>query len=1695
MKFGKFIQAQQAEWAGPQYINYKALKKIINSVQPLASNDHVTFTTLAATAPPNLSPNSAALLDDAPQEYQALKTAFFFRLERELEKVNSFYLQKEAEFKVRLRSLVDKKRILQGRKGHHIRTSLISLKDAFVQFQDDLTKLQKFVELNATGFRKILKKWDKRSKSSTKELYLSRQIEIQPCFNNEVLAELTDAATTNITELDALLSDEKFEPASRLAASEERSSSIADDDVIGDNETELIQLAQKGHVSEIRDFLDKRHSLTGVKEDKDFLSRVFLRICTESTEECLRLLLATGEVNCNLTEDISNRTCMHEAAISGRLDLLRLCSEHGATLNIRDVYGRSPLHYAAMYGHHDCAMFLISGTDINGRDHDGCTPLVYSIIGGHTKCVEICIQNSAEVEPQSPTAPIPLTLACQYGHHDIATLLLQTGAQVVSNADGLSPLHVACREGHHTVAQLLIVHRVDVDAKENFNGWTPIFYAASEGHYECATVLLKAGCKVDVKDESDWLPWTHALYRGHIAVAKLLEVPSITPVANGSLPSVSSAADVVGKKDIKPMAPSGLFGESNHDDDVDMDSIPSLLLPPPIIPFRIYGHNYLDKKYHVQINFGSFESTGDEKGPITLFGSRQLSSLKLIISSKPEVGVPYSVILPLKDDFEGYTFLVDDLSNFSLQFDIYPTFGTKVIGRAVALPSQTQAIIQSSWNGTGEGVKCLCPLFDTHLKVVGELSFEFSVVKPFNHSGLQIGGKVETYWKSTKIVNTTSRTGGSGTGGGAAGTGGSSETTTNVQSFITASSLAEEYVHVCVQVTKDGVPLTYPDWFLPVAELQIPVSSVTYSQARRVLQKSGTGKGKSRLALPKGQRMSNQEWAKVINESVVTLEEVLTTLPSSVGVSIEIKYPTNSESRRNVVTSILDANATVDAVLQTVYDHANDGRSIIFSSFNPVICTAMNWKQPNYGVFFGTRCGYEEGSRGSMSSSPSMAMGEERQQRDGGDLAADAYGDGDMMDIEGNDAVKESDRRCTSIKEAVRFAKNGNLLGVVCEATPLVQVPTLINTIKESGLILATFGQANTITANVSLQESSGVDAIIADGLFKYNIPTMQSRMQQQLRAQFTKQQDHLDQPPTTILDRTNPSKTNGPESVSTFAPAAGRGRKTVQALSVSSSSSAGVQRAKLNVTKGGTGTAGFSGGAGRNEVVMGAESSAASRVVKVAELEQVKRRFTKQNNDIIRVNAVYATHLRKLESQRSQLSIAVYGMPILVETLWDLIYDEWSSPLTSILTRFNWDGGAMQEQIFNRDVEITKLKAENERLREAKTALEAGGYMDALANAKALSKMTLENLESYLEVVKSKVLLLEQDVLPVLRDILRMDVGAAGVCVSQNQDLDAGRFTSSLEQKFSKPPGFAVTDTTFQNRRVKRWRRLKDWKSDLESITENGSEAKSGDDDEISSFFEGIVQVDEVDGLANIGEIAEVLDDTIQTGIEDKYARLQAPRAAKSKSVTPSSPCSSSEAVVPPDVVPAPSALPKKHAKMKKKTESINKTKQSQKPTDSESGVAQDSSVLPTKKQDTLSAPVVKSEAKAISSTAVEKARLRREKRGANFDQDVVQDQSELSFATEEAQRVPESIALSDNTGDDDGVPNPNLLTSPRRKSFLRKDLKFTDQVLDHAPEMGRISDDTLDVHSGSDDGKQLFSSFMLSVSVFGYRIGWHSI
>ncbi|KAJ2483239.1 phosphate system positive regulatory protein pho81 [Coemansia sp. RSA 2320] len=784
-------------------MSYKGLKKIINELDsPL-------------TPGVNQSEGSQRRL-------QTVKAAFFFQVDRELEKVNLFYLQKEADIKVRLKSLIEKQRSLRLRGPRNRTATIRALREAFLNSRHDLDKLQNFVEINNTGFRKILKKWDKRSKSSTKELYLARQVDIQPCFNQEVIAEFSDTVTKCLSELEHALEEETelmtptampsqldlistplmhstlcpqstAKPAPCIAESRSPLSqrpnspfslgSNADSDAVSASqarpgtrcsstgflvdiglsssiqvdraEAELFQALQAESAQPAIDLLRAFKEQQAILH-KTCATRVLWRACSELKDPNKQQMLLDAELaDLRSVDDINERTLAHEATIHGSLAILRAAVKAGCDPDEPDYYARRPIHYAAINGHRQCIEYLLElGSSVGIIDDDGSHAFDYAVINGHSECAQRLLQYDKTIVNGTPDQPA-LLLACEKGHESIVRMLLDAGAEIVANSQGVHPAHVVARAGYVSILQLLLARSDAVDVVDKDLGWTPVFYAASEGNIECIRVLADAGCDLDVLDENGRNPVYFAANEGHLDCVDLLleaadkkerDVAASMRLLDDSveeMPANLNAAVAIGDQQAS-------FGSQLHHDgrgggeagtmaELDLDSIPSLSLPPPLIPFRVYGHNFLGRRTRIQIRMHSHSQAGGP--PISFFDDRDMLSLKLVAIAKPDAGmVPHTVMLPLETANTTFGFLTDDPRNFRLEFFLYPSFGLQAIGKAIALPS----LFASASSGVAR-----LPLLDRYLKLVAEVSFEFLVVRPFEGAQLQIGGKVETYWKST----------------------------------------------------------------------------------------------------------------------------------------------------------------------------------------------------------------------------------------------------------------------------------------------------------------------------------------------------------------------------------------------------------------------------------------------------------------------------------------------------------------------------------------------------------------------------------------------------------------------------------------------------------------------------------------------------------------------------------------------------------------------------------------------------------------------------------------------------------------------------------------------------------------------------------------------------------------------------------
>ncbi|ODV74430.1 Pho81p [Cyberlindnera jadinii NRRL Y-1542] len=1022
-KFGKHLESRQLEL--PEYvghfINYKALKKLIKQLAAVPQFD-----------------NNGADLADVERLLQENKTSFFFRLERELEKVNSFYLEKESDLQIRLDILIKKKNdaVTKHRLGSKTSIAYITLYDGFKRFSRDLDRLEQFVELNQTGFSKVLKKWDKRSKSHTKELYLSKAVSVQPVFNRSEISQLSDLCANSLVELDANAEGEHvvrydyengsieakttYSDISKLHVSSDASLAQA-------NDTQPKQEVDDFEIDELySEFLNIANSSTVNSLLVPFVSRVknshnasykltkifFLSITTKVSDETLSSFydLASDLIILSTTDDLSQRSIIHEACCNvfeKRTFIIELGIKNALNLNSKDISGRIPLHYAAELGRTDLIELLCTSDDtlnyLNKLDYDAMSPLILAIEKNHLDTVKSLLQLGADPAPtNSETNPqhLPLNVACKSGNYEAAELLL-TQPRVKDfqkDAEGLLPLHVVAKTGNFKLVPLLTENGADPNSLDGFNKWPAIFYSASEGHPRTTAALIKAGAKIEVKDEEGFTPLFYASWEGHVSVLNVL-INALQENQNNR--NLLSPLKEMNNTSLSPVVQPPSF--SLNPEVMSIDVIPDLSLPPPIIPLRRYGHNFLEKKIILQLHFHLGRDS------ISLNQDEVISSLpgRIVISSRISDVVPRNVLLPVADTDSTVAFQIDSLDEFTIDFEIFPSFGTKLIAKTSALSNVFKTV---SNDGLSNSV--VLPLFDGRLKNVGELSFNFQVIHPYSGEPLEIS-KYDTYWKSTSGNNT--------------------RVQNSVLSFVTASSLSGDYAKINVCMLSDGTPIVCPSWNLEILGTKLPLFQLSVDQVKQL-----TNYNVDNFIIPETESKSvfYKNLNALLSKNYILFDDFLSLVPEKVGLDVEVLYPTEAEVKDIPLTlpDISDLNEFTDNVLTIVFEHVRRSRShnvkrtrsIVFSSNNQSVCSILNWKQPNYPVFFSVSGVCFQEDKFVINSANGFPTG----------------------------VVSDEDTTTRSLKEATNFATLNNLLGIMVPSELLALVPDLVDSIRSRGLVL-----------------------------------------------------------------------------------------------------------------------------------------------------------------------------------------------------------------------------------------------------------------------------------------------------------------------------------------------------------------------------------------------------------------------------------------------------------------------------------------------------------------------------------------------------------------------------------------------------------------------------------------------------------------
>ncbi|KAI8968526.1 Glycerophosphoryl diester phosphodiesterase family-domain-containing protein [Mycotypha africana] len=751
----------------------------------------------------------------------------------------------------------------------------------------------------------------------------------------------------------------------------------------------------------------------------------------------------------------------------------------------RTFYHPSSVAIACRLGNLDLLKLLISkGASPEIADEDGETPLLFAIRRYFKDGVKVLIQE---------------------GHVDI---------NVSEKINGWTPLMIAAAEGFKDIVEILLKANANKGKLDN-DGWTASDHAVFRGYLDIAHLLksqnsfqniqskvLDSSKASSTNSSTTSTPSTankkEAITNNSSTCSGTCSVSDEDNNSDSSRGSISPNNNSNKKKNSKSVSKaSRLYGHKYLTDSC-------------MIIITLGSNDIRNPVSQKFIDLAEKFTSEDPQRRLSLSVTATHASGECPIIDLPS-DFTYQRFYP-----DPIVLFSPKPEEVRLRFDLIETFGpsrdTNVLARGTAILAGDFIFTKSKGykgpveKGSLRGAQTVPLVQAKDLDCIGTLGFEYFVITPFHNKHMRIGDRY-TYYKSvdTKVIGHR--------GSGMNRKGSKLQVGENtVLSFITAASLGAEYVEFDVQLTKDLVPVIYHDWTVTETGYDIPLNAITseqflnlrrsgqikeyhtgisgekaiilpttnaaddlstiltkqlpplpvpylhHPQAQRVVNGNGSltpsrtsrshsfsaGSPRSELSTNPFELTRTSKSGKIkgngpetIQGPFTTLAETLRSVPKPTGFNIEVKYPMIDEAEQDELTQFQELNIYVDTILDCVYNNVEEDRHVIFSSFHPEICLALNLKQPNYPVFFLTDAG----------------------------------------------TLPMADMRCNSLQGALRFARQADLLGIVAASEPILMAPHMVQVIKECGLLLFTYGVLNNEVENAVAQKYYGVDAVIVDSV------------------------------------------------------------------------------------------------------------------------------------------------------------------------------------------------------------------------------------------------------------------------------------------------------------------------------------------------------------------------------------------------------------------------------------------------------------------------------------------------------------------------------------------------------------------------------------------------------------------------------------
>uniref|UniRef100_A0A672S2S6 Glycerophosphocholine phosphodiesterase GPCPD1-like n=1 Tax=Sinocyclocheilus grahami TaxID=75366 RepID=A0A672S2S6_SINGR len=431
-------------------------------------------------------------------------------------------------------------------------------------------------------------------------------------------------------------------------------------------------------------------------------------------------------------------------------------------------------------------------------------------------------------------------------------------------------------------------------------------------------------------------------------------------------------------------------------------------------PVSITKKQFKKSRFRLKLMLEGFEED-EEESPSSLHKMTTTLETSMISDSdyksrhsQPECGyalepsqwTEYSIHTMDPDNLElTFEFFEEDLSETVVQGDVHPGY----VGTACLLSS---FFVES---GKDQGVVTLPIMSRNARQTIGKVRVDYLVTRPIQDFQCDMRQSFTKYWKKRSALDVGHR-----------GAGSTLIRENTIASFLSAANHGAAYVEFDVHLSEDLVPIVYHDLTCCISIkkktdknsmvlFEVPVKDLTFDQ----------------LQLLKV-RLSNSF-------------TIFQAVPDHVGFNIELKWISQFKdgSWDGKLSSYFNMNQFLDIILTCVLQNAGN-RRIVFSCFDPDVCTMVRQKQNKYPILF-------------------LTQG-----------VTDLYPE--LMDI-----------RCQSTKIAMSFAQSENILGISAHTDELLRNMEFIREAQSKGLVVFCWGDYNNDHENRMKLREQGIDGLIYD--------------------------------------------------------------------------------------------------------------------------------------------------------------------------------------------------------------------------------------------------------------------------------------------------------------------------------------------------------------------------------------------------------------------------------------------------------------------------------------------------------------------------------------------------------------------------------------------------------------------------------------